>query len=279
MRRYLPLLAVLAACSGKQRLPPPSDGGSDTGEERDLVTPGLVPVEGGHFFLGEWDPLVVANFDGGDDEAQTIIEENSFRVDGFWIDRYPFPGVPGDDWFPDGLNMSLVGSLDSWLQDFGRRACTVTELLIAGAGPDNHRYPYGDGTFENNVCDPDDQNPDPIGSFSGCVSATGVRDFQVRSTWGRLDREMVEVMQETPQQADFPGEFEYAVWGGTSRTDTFYAPNNFGFHTHGVSDNAYQDDGFRVCAGPNAPSEAQDTAYAHWLEDVRAAGSYAGIFE
>ena len=279
MTHVLPILLLLTACGGKSPLPPIAASDTDTGAEIDLVTPGLVPIEGGRFYLGEADPLVVINFDGGQSDFQTIIPESSIQVDGFWIDRYPFPGVPGDDWFPDGLNMQVVATLDSWLQEYGRRACTISELLLASASQDNHRYPYGDGDYDSTACDPDDSNPSPIGSFPDCVSATGVRDFQVRSTWVRLDRDMVLVMAETQQADDFPGDHEFAVWGGTSRTDTYYAPNNFGFHMHGVDDVAYQDDGFRVCAGPNAPSEAQDTAYTYWLEDVRAAGSYAGIFE
>ena len=278
MKSTLTIL-LLTACGGKAPLPPMATSGSDTGEATDLVTPGLVPIEGGRYFLGEWDELVIVNFDGNGEDAQTIIPEASIQVDGFWIDRYPFPGIPGDDWFVDGLNLPLVVALDSWLQEYGRRACTISELLLAGAGPDNHRYPYGSGIYDPNACDGDDANPEPIGSFPDCVSSTGVRDFQVRSTWGALDREIVSIMKETPQAEGFPGDHEYAVWGGTSRTDTFYAPNNFGFHLHGPDDVAYQDDGFRVCAGPNPPSEAQDTAYALWLDNVRSAGSFAGIFE
>jgi hypothetical protein len=272
-------LSLLLACGGKRGLPPVAEQLEDTGSSPDLVTPGLVAIEGGHYFLGEQDPFVIANFDGDGVEPQTIIPEASLQIDGYWIDRYPFPGVPGDDWFADGLNMQLVASLDGWLQDYGRRACTISELLLAAAGPDNHRYPYGDGTYQASACDEDDTNPAPIGNQPDCVSALGVRDFQVRSTWGKLDREMSSVLSETDQAEDFPGDHVYAVWGGTSRTDTFYAPNNFGFHTHDPLGEAYQDDGFRVCAGPKAPSKAQDAAYALWLEEVRTTGSYAGIFE
>jgi hypothetical protein len=279
MKSVLTMLCLLAACGGKPSIPPITSGGSDTGEAPDLVTPGLVGISGGHYFLGEWDALVIVNFDGEGDDSQTVIPESSFNIEGFWIDRYPFPGHPGDDWFSDGMNLPLVSTLDAWLQDYGRRACTMSELLLAGAGADNLRYPYGDGSYDPSACDGDDSNPQPIGSFPDCISTNGVRDFQVRSTWGRLDREMVEVMATTPQAVDFPSGLDFAVWGGTSRTDTFYAPNNFGFHLHGEEDTAYLDDGFRVCAGPSAPSEAQDAAYALWLQEVRAAGSFASILE
>jgi len=281
VKHGLPILTLLLACGTKSVLPPIAESdGDDTGSDsHDLVTPGLVAIEGGRYSLGEWDELVIANFNGDGEDAQTIIPEASFEIESFWIDRYPFPGVPGDDWFPDGLHMELVGALDTWLQEYGRRACTISELLLAGAGPGNDRYPYGDGSYDLSACDPDDGNPSPIGSFPDCVNALGIRDFQVRSTWGVLDRDMVLVMTETPQADGYPGDHDYAVWGGTSRTDTFYAPNNFGLHMHDHGDEPYLDDGFRVCAGPKKPSEVQDNAYARWLEDARAAGSYAGIFE
>ena len=38
----------------------------------------------------------------------------------------------------------------------------------------------------------------------------------------------------------------WAVWGGTSRADTFYAPDNFGLHFHPGGADSFQDDGFRA---------------------------------
>ncbi|MGB0637702.1 MAG: hypothetical protein ACPGTU_00115, partial [Myxococcota bacterium] len=105
-------------------------------------------------------------------------------------------------------------------------------------------------------------------------------DFQVRSTWGVLDEQTIQALDGTEQVEGFPEPFTYAVWGGTSRTDTFYAPNNYGFHTHAVdAEDRYQDDGFRVCAGPDAPTTAQDLAYDRWLSDALLAGSFEALFE
>ncbi len=248
--------------------PPIEVGGSE------LVGIGAVTTE-----LGEEDLLIISRYGGDGSENQTIIPHSSLSLDPFWIDRYPFPGLEGQDWFVDGLSHEMVSQLDDWLGDYGRRACTVSELLYAAAGRDNQRYPYGDGSFDINACDPDDSNPEPLGTYTTCESPLGIRDFQVRSTWAQLDAQMLDVMMATPQQPGFPGDYTHAVWGGTSRTDTFYSPNNFGFHVHDVLDEAYVDDGFRVCAGPDAPTDEQNTAYAYWLEDVIMAGSYEALFE
>jgi hypothetical protein len=239
---------------------------------------GLVAIDGATISLGETDPQWLSDYAGGDGDRQTIIPEAEFSVAPFLIDRFPFPGVEGAAWFSDGAHHSTVEALDATLADFGRRACTITELLFAAASADNHRYPYGD-EFVAERCEPDDVNPDFIGTYSSCHSALGIHDFGVRSTWGRLDSQIVSVMSETDQGGSFPGELSYASWGGTSRDDTFYAPTNFGFHTHAKEgEDRYLDDGFRICAD-TAPTRNEDLAFARWLDRALEAGSFEALFD
>jgi len=280
--RTLALLFLTAGCGVKSGGIVVGSGDTGGGDDEGVSDPSaavLVPIDATTVFLGEWDALIINRFGGDGSEHQTVIPETEFALSAYWIDRYPFPGIPDEPWFFDGLDHPTVEALDVWLADYGRRACTVAELLYAAAGPDNHRYPYGDGTFDASACDPDDTAPAAIGTYTDCNSALGVRDFQVRSTWGRLDARTEAVMADTAQASNFPGESVYASWGGTSRSDTFYAPSNFGFHIHDVADDPYLDDGFRVCAGPNPPTDEENAAYAYWLEDAIAAGSYDGLFE
>ena len=249
-----------------------------TEETAESFASGLVLIESATVTLGETDASVIDEYDGDGEEVQTIIPAAEHNIAAFYIDRYPFPGVAGEEWFTDGTRHNTIEALDATLADFGRRVCRISELMYAAAGPDNHRYPYGDGDTWGNACDPDDENPSPIGTFSDCRSTMGIHDFQVRSTWGRIDNTTMVVMQDTPQADGFPGELVYAVWGGTSRDDTYYAPNNYGFHTHGKhAEDLYLDDGFRVCAD-DAPTQAQDSAYARWLRRAVEAGSYEVLF-
>ena len=54
----------------------------------------------------------------------------------------------------------------------------------------------------------------------------------VRATWGRLDDQTREAIDGTGDHEDISADLEYAVYGGTSRSDTIQAHSNFGFHTH-----------------------------------------------
>ncbi len=272
------LLIFLMACGEPKGPIIGVQSGDDTGGSN--IDAGLVFIEGGTYPLGEDDAISSVPFLGGDGDWQTVIPVSSFVIQDFYIDRYPFPGVAGEAWYTDGARHNTIVALDNTLGDFGRRVCTITELLFAAAGPENQRYPYGNGTHDPSACDPDDSNPAPIGTYENCRSPTGVHDFQVRSTWGVLDDQVVAALEGTEQIDGFPEPYVYAVWGGTSRTDTFYAPNNYGFHTHATdAEDRYLDDGFRVCAGPDTPTAAQDLAYDRWLTDALRAGSFEALFE
>ena len=106
------LTIVLLGCGTKNALLPPSAVSSgDTGDPP-TTERGLVPIDGGTFPLGETRGTVIARFDGipdGDDdeaetETQTIIPQAGFSIEPYAIERYPFPGIPGEAWFPDGLS-------------------------------------------------------------------------------------------------------------------------------------------------------------------------------
>ena len=259
----------------------PDDGitVSVSGEPEDTALgQGLVAISGAAVTLGETDTAWLADYAGGDGDNQTIIPLADFSVAPFLIDRFPFPGVEGAAWFNDGAHHSTIEALDAILADFGRRACTITELLYAAASAENHRYPYGDA-FIAGQCEVDDLNPDVIGAYAGCVSALGIRDFGVRSTWGRLDDQIIAVMNLTEQGEVFPGDLVHATWGGTSRDDTFYAPSNFGFHTHAKEgDDRYLDDGFRICAD-ETPTSNEDLAFERWLNKAVEGGSFDALFD
>ncbi|MAF11076.1 hypothetical protein CMK11_11560, partial [Candidatus Poribacteria bacterium] len=57
--------------------------------------------------------------------------------------------------------------------------------LYAAAGPENHRYPWGDAWKP--VCDDYRAPKGLIGAFPGCRTPTGVRDLGVETSWATLD--------------------------------------------------------------------------------------------
>ena len=114
-------------------------------DSTESVANGLVFIEGNGAFLGETDPDLIDQYDGDGEEAQTIMPASNYEIADYYIDRYPFPGIAGADWFTDGTRHNTIEALDATLADFGRRVCDIAELMYAAAGPNNHRYPYGDG--------------------------------------------------------------------------------------------------------------------------------------
>ena len=257
-------------------------GGGFVGQQgQDTQAPepstGLVAISGAEVLLGETDEATWSEFYGEPGQYRTIIPAHDFVIDDYYIDRYPFPGAEDAAWFTDGAHHSTIEALDAKLGDFGRRACTLTELLYAAAGPDNLRYPYGD-TYVSGHCDGDDTNPEPIGTFTLCESDFGIRDFMVRGAWGRLDTQTREAIDGSGDHEAMPADIEFAVYGGTSRLDTIQAHSNFGFHTHAKEgEDRYLDDGFRICADA-PPSTNQDNAFERWRNNAVEAGSFAGMY-
>jgi len=250
-------------------------GGMVGSQGLDTATPqsglGLVAIGGGTFTLGETDPdSYLEHLKPG--EIRQVILANEFELNDFLIAKFPFPGVEGAQWFTDGATHSTIEALDAALADFGRRTCTISELMYAAAGPSNKRYPYGN-TLQTGLCDPDDENPQPIGTFTNCKSDLGIRDFQVRATWGSLDPQILAILNSGDDQQPIGEDQEYGIWGATSRIETVQAETNFGFHSHGDDPTPYTDVGFRVCAD-QAPTQNEDLAYERWRQRAVDAGRY-----
>ncbi len=223
---------------------------------------GMVHIEGGHLQLGE--PEDTDRYKGG------WIPRHAVELEDFCIDSYPFPGRKGAPWPSDGLTWDGLVILEGELARYGRRPCSISELMRAAAGPENRRYPTDAPKWDRQRCETNDHSPQPLGSFPRCRTPEGIYDFQVRSTWGALDEPTKQAFLDRwpPEDLWFD---TWAVWGGTARTDTFYAPNNYGIHFHGPGVAQFEDDNFRVCADPGATTVS---GYGDWLDAFIAAKSY-----
>jgi hypothetical protein len=222
-----------------------------------------------------------AEYPGLDLLGLTTIPLSTLTIPAFCMDRFPFPGIEGESWPADGLNFDTVRELDEVLADFDRRPCTVSELLLAGAGPNNWRFPYDPGEHLSGMCEEDDFNPGPIGRMPMCISPLGFRDVLVRSVWARLDPTMGAALAPHGipiyppwEGAGFVGSQAYVVYGGTSRQGTFYNSSNYGVHSHTDSVELFLDDGFRVCANPGVPDPVVEAAWQDFLAEFLIVGSY-----
>ena len=220
----------------------------------------MVPLPPGTYQLGEAD----AGWRGRYPEGQ--VEVADWVVGEACVARDPFPGAP-HPWFPDGLIRTDFDRLDRALEPTGRRLCSVAELLLASAGPDNWRYPYHPTEHSPEICDPNDPNPAPFGSHRDCVSPLGVRDLTVRSSWARRDG-----------TSSDPGGL--VVVGGLVREDTVYAATNFGVHSHKATDpRNFEDDGLRLCAAGGRTTAAQDEAWRLFIGRAVDAGSFEALIK
>ncbi len=263
----LVLLALACQPDTGSDLPSPGSGGGGGGTTNPCPT-GMTYVPNARTDLGEWDVERLEQYLGN------VIADEPFDTDPYCIDTYPAPNRLGSAWPTDGLSMSQLEPLEALLDAHARRLCTVPELMLAAAGPDNWRHPYDAEDRVEGMCEPDDMNPQTLGFYPNCESPMGVHDFEVRSAWAVVD----EITRD--QLVDFwgenlPGDGVYAAWGGTSRPETYYAPTNFGIHLHGEDDDPYTDDGLRVCADPGIPTDEQDTAWAQEMTALADAGSFA----
>lgn len=249
------------------------DGSEDTGEPVFHDCPaGMIEIEGGRHSLGERNPTTAADFAG------TIIPVTPVRLEPYCVDRFPLPGGEGDSWPQDGLSWDQVAQLESLLPRYGRRLCSVSELLLAAAGPDNWRLPYHPSAYEEGICDIEGNTPSPLGTYPDCRSPFGVRDFMVRSSWATFDPFAYGAVR--PQwDNDFPGEGLYAIYGGTAAQDTFFAPSNYGVHLYGPGDGAYTTDGLRTCAAVGTPDPAVDEAWSTLMDGLARNGSLATWIE
>ncbi|HCH62998.1 MAG TPA: hypothetical protein DFR83_09350 [Deltaproteobacteria bacterium] len=280
------LIGICAACSNKDDNPTGTAGeadgtatSADTADaEADLrgnCPDGMVEIPPLQGELGEGDPILMEQYAG----QQVVLHD--FTLDGFCIDRHPFPG-DGQPWPSDALDWDTVERWATMVGSYGRRLCTVAELMHAAAGPDNWRYPYDRFEFRDGLCEPGDLTPGaPIGTYDSCESPYGVRDFMVRSTWAVLDEqagEDIRAFYYTDTGILIPGGGQYAVWGGSAQQGTFYAPNNYGLHFYGPGDPGYVNESVRACAPLGMPSPESASAYAAFVADFVASGEgFAGL--
>lgn len=256
------LIAMFLACTGEgDSVLQQSSSGDGGGEDSSSPCPSdMIYLPQNRVGLGEWEIENLETYAG------TIIPEDSYHTDPLCIARFPMPGVEGAPWPLDGLSQAQLPALESALASYGRRLCTVPELLLAAAGEENWRHPYDPEERSSEYCETDDFNPEPIGTFEACESPMGLRDVEVRSTWALLDELTVTALQEFWGE-ELPGGAVYAVWGGTSRDDTYYAPSNFGIHSHGQDEDPYTDDALRVCADPGVPTDEDAAAWQSSVQD------------
>jgi hypothetical protein len=272
-----PVVLLLFACAPSTPLPIESTE-QEVVRSQSVVSPSLncppdfIEIDGGSVELGETDAKQLAQYGPNDLIAQHLLD-----LKGYCIARWPAPGVRGASWPDDGLSASVVELLEEEIARFGVRLCSVSELLFASAGPDNARLPStAHGSKAAAGCETNDQSPRPLGSFPDCASVFGVEDFRVRSSWARLDAQMAAALS-AQREALTPAAGGLAIWGGTPRPDTYYAPNNFGVHFHGDDPAAYLDDSVRFCADPGLMSSPQAAAYTAWVAVFAAAPRYAAL--
>ncbi|MCK6528295.1 hypothetical protein L6R50_12300 [Myxococcota bacterium] len=256
-----------AGCRGSD--PPPATPAPEAPAPESPACPeGMVWVPPWSGQLGETDPSRSApNYPLPGVLRSAVIEATPLRTEAFCVDRLPFPGLPGAPWSGDGLSLENAYQLDALLQHHGRRLCTVTELTRAAAGPENRRFAYGDA-WDDSVCrkeNPDTTVSGVLGEHPGCVSSLGVADFHVRSAWARLDGQARERLGEQLGH-DLPNAW-MAVWGGTSRLDTFYQPTNVSVPWHGAADGAHLDDGARACRDPGPVDAEVEARYRREVVD------------
>jgi hypothetical protein len=258
------LAAVSPACAQQKSGDwyPPA-GGSDSAATEDGPCPAdmvlVTPSEGAALTLGEQDPEWLRDTDGNTYQYSILAGPLAPRAS-YCVARFPFPGE-GEDWSAEAAYFELMPALEARLAEGGRRLCTLSELLLAAAGPDNWRYALHPGERIAG-CEPDDHTPtQPIGGYDACESTLSVHDFNVRSSWARVDDWERSVLEGSIPPTEI---LPYAVYGGTARDDTFYPPTNFAVHFHreGLMEaGGYKDDDLRVCADPDAVGPGEQAAW------------------
>lgn len=260
MRTVALALPVALACAPDESPLLVSSSGLTDGECRvqdGSCSGGWMQVEGGQFVLGEWDPDEITGYDGA------VIPAAELTITGFMVEVYPFPGYEGLEWSNDGMDWAQAERMEALLAQYGRRLCTVSELLLASSGRDNWRYPTHPDVFQAGDCDPDDEDPSPLGTYGQCVSSKGVRDLGVRSSWALLDEPLKGLMEAELATIDesLPGDARLAVWGGTSRRTTAHAPTNFGIHFPPPELGPALNQSVRVCADVPGTTPSEDEAW------------------
>lgn len=236
----------------------------------------MIRVPAGEFQLGETDPLIHTR------RTEGVVLQTRVRLAEYCIERYPFPGIAGAHHPREGLNHGDAVALDTQLALYGRRLCSISELLLAAAGPDNRRFPWGNEP-RTDVCDGSADAPAPLGSHPRCVSSLGVHDFAVRSAFARLGPRLRAHLRTTGAPIAPPhtglgriDEATFVVYGGSANPLSYYAPNNFGIHAHAPEGTVrYLDDSARVCADPRG--EFREDQYRAFLERFMLTGRFSDL--
>jgi hypothetical protein len=220
------------------------------------------------------------------DEVDPVLTAREVNLEGFCIERYPFPGK-GANYTSDGMtawDAAVFRELLASGRYGSRRMCTFTEFQAAVASLEsNHPWVYGD-TFREERC----EEGRPIGFDPDCVNPkTGVHEYgAIHSHWVVADEDFVEhACAEPPCQAAGGRPLEegdLVVAGGTSRIQTRQAPRTpHTWHDHGEPfpegcDAMGWDDQPVVCADPDpryAEARLEDMREVEtaWVELVRLA--------
>lgn len=278
-------------CRGEQPVQePPAAGASPS------VTPaGMLLISANRsYVLGEdgvtpsGDVLVIPHY---------FMPIGEFYIEDFWIAEYPFPGR-GEAWIGrsetgGGLSYAQVSLLDERMAPvFGRRLCTVEELLLAGAGPGNQRLPYGP---ERDVtrCDEDQDPTRPIGGFLDCVSPLGVHDITTRSLWAHIDDESRAHYNRRAAEMGWnyqlPDDMPVLVVHGLNNRVADYGTSVQTIHWHfapgdpwaeGEANAQFVDDYPSFCADPaRLPTAEQEAAFEATRVACAATGSFEPLLE
>jgi hypothetical protein len=217
----------------------------------------MVSVEGGEAVLGRY------RYRYESDQVPPV----SVDLEPFCVAIHPFPGRPGDSYPEDGLEAGDLWLWEHLLHSYGRRLCTVEELVWSlASGVEN--LPFSQGQGRSPFCEPDSSwgDMDPLGRWANCRNRLGLQDMETLSSWAQASEDVDDARGAQRRRP-------WVVVGGTNRPDTFYAPTNFGLHAHDPGDPAFFDDQLRVCADPGWSREAE---WAVFQEAAAAQGSFGG---
>ncbi len=239
----------------------------------------MVWVPGGVYEVGETDTHIIRSYNlsirPGTFWSLVIPRTRVVLQRPFCIARYPGHGLPGKPWLAAGVSGDDLDDIEAQLKGTGRALCTLEQLLVAAAGRENRRYPYGDAPRPG-VCDTDPDHPTrTVGGFPDCVTPLGIHDFQVRATWCRLDARSKKLLRHTRVDLRPLGSLPYVVWGGNARYgEAFHASSNFAVHGHPGTDYRYPDDDIRLCAPEGRPRAEVDARMRRLADQWVAQGQY-----
>ncbi|MBI2473470.1 hypothetical protein HYV70_02880 [Candidatus Uhrbacteria bacterium] len=213
-------------------------GESACGNDEVFLAPGVYPVgETNEQKLAQYNQAVdITNFWS----VQIPLSNIQIEEPGVCIQRYPFHGRKGGQWSVDGLAEAEISNFrEKVLKPAGRELCSIGQLMVAMAGTQNWRYPYGNTpqTTENPICDINPEHPSrEIGAFADCQSfGYEVHDFQVRTMWALVDKQGEVLLNATGAQGidEVIATHPAIVCGGNARyAESFGDFDNFSCHGH-----------------------------------------------